>query len=51
MGVLEPGQQGVQVNLSLDPVDGGSEASCVFEPGNERVAVVWDGAGVPSAGI
>ncbi|HTQ88507.1 MAG TPA: hypothetical protein VMK84_03345, partial [Streptosporangiaceae bacterium] len=51
MGVLEPGQQGVQVQLSLDPVDGASAASCLFEPGNERLAVVWDGAGSPSAGI
>ena len=51
MGVLEPGQQGVQLQVRVNPVDGLSEASCLFEPGNERVAVVWDGAGSPSAGI
>jgi len=50
-GVLEPGQQGVQVRLSLDPVDGLSEASCAFSPGGEVLQVVWDGAGTPSAGI
>jgi len=51
MGVLEPGQQGVQVRLSLDPVDGGSAASCVFSPGGEVLQVVWAGGGAPSAGI
>jgi len=50
-GIMEPGQQGVRVRLSLDPVDGLSAASCVFEPGDEQLAVTWAGAGSPSGGI
>ena len=50
-GYLEPGQQGFTVTVRINPADGASEGWCVFEPGGERVAVVWDGAGSPSAGI
>jgi hypothetical protein len=50
-GVLEPGQQGVQVKLSINPVDGASGALCRFSPGDEQLTVTWAGPGSPSAGI
>jgi hypothetical protein len=50
-GVLEPGQQGVQVRLSINPVDGASGALCRFSPGDEQLTVTWAGPGSPSAGI
>ena len=50
-GVLMPGQQGYQVTVQVNPVDGASGAVCVFSPGNERVSIMWAGAGAPSAGL
>lgn len=50
-GVLMPGQQGVQVTLSISPVDGASGGVCTFEPGGERVTIDWAGAGAPSSGL
>ena len=50
-GVLEPGQQDVQLQVQVNPVDGASGGLCVFSPGNERLTVTWAGAGAPSAGI
>lgn len=48
-GVLEPGQQGYQVRLDVNAADGASAASCLFEPGDERVTVTWAGAGSASS--
>ena len=48
-GFLSPGQQDVKVQVSINPVDGASAASCLFKPGKERVTVTWAGAGSPSS--
>ncbi len=48
-GVLEPGQQGVQLQVQADPADGASGAVCTFEPGSEKLVVTWAGAGSPSS--
>ena len=50
-GVLMPGQQGVQIQVQVNPIDGMSGGLCVFSPGNERLVVSWAGAGAPSAGL
>jgi hypothetical protein len=48
-GVLEPGQQGVQLQVSLNPVDAASGAVCTFWPGGERLTVLWAGGGSASS--
>jgi len=48
-GVLEPGQQGFPVRLSVSAVDGASSGTCTFEPGGEVLTVTWAGPGAPSA--
>jgi len=47
-GVLEPGQQGVQLQVQVDPVDGAAGVLCTFWPGGERLVITWAGAGSPS---
>ena len=48
-GVLMPGQQGVQLQVQVDPAAGASGAVCTFWPGGERLVITWAGAGAPSA--
>ena len=49
LGVPGTGPAGMsRSGLSINPADGASAASCLFEPGDERLTVTWAGAGAPS---